>query len=422
MINLKISPQAKRVHLPEVVGKGYGTFWNFKGRYRVCKGSRASKKSKTTALNIIKRMMQYPEANTLVVRKVLRTLKDSCFTELKWAINRLGVSAYWEIKESPLEMTYLPTGQKIYFRGLDDPLKVTSITVEIGFLCWCWIEEAYEIMNEADFDMLDESIRGAIPEETGLFKQITLTFNPWNQKHWLKARFFDVQDPDILAITTNYQCNEWLDKQDLRLFERMKATNPRRYAVAGLGNWGIVEGLIYEHWQESPFDPAEISRTGKLESVFGLDFGFTNDPTALFCGLLDIPARRLYVFDELYERGLTNDMIAKRVTAMGYGKVNITADGAEPKSIAELRGMGLRMHSAAKGADSIRSGIQWIQNLEIIIHPRCANFITEISNYTWDKDKFGKMLDGPIDDFNHLMDAMRYAMEDIQRGPTYSFD
>ena len=122
MINLKISPQAKRVHLPEVVGKGYGTFWNFKGRYRVCKGSRASKKSKTTALNIIKRMMQYPEANTLVVRKVFRTLKDSCFTELKWAINRLGVSAYWEIKESPLEMTYLPTGQKIYFRGLDDPL------------------------------------------------------------------------------------------------------------------------------------------------------------------------------------------------------------------------------------------------------------------------------------------------------------
>ena len=161
MINLKISPQAKRVHLPEVVGKGYGTFWNFKGRYRVCKGSRASKKSKTTALNIIKRMMQYPEANTLVVRKVFRTLKDSCFTELKWAINRLGVSAYWEIKESPLEMTYLPTGQKIYFRGLDDPLKVTSITVEIGYLCWCWIEEAYEIMNESDFDMLDESIRGA---------------------------------------------------------------------------------------------------------------------------------------------------------------------------------------------------------------------------------------------------------------------
>lgn len=138
MSSLRIDPRARVIRLPEVVGKGYSTFWNFKGRYRVCKGSRASKKSKTTALNIIKRMMQYPQANTLIVRKVYRTLKDSCYTELKWAIHRLGVDAYWEAKESPLEMTYTPTGQKIYFRGLDDPLKITSITVEVGYLCWCW--------------------------------------------------------------------------------------------------------------------------------------------------------------------------------------------------------------------------------------------------------------------------------------------
>ena len=143
---------------------------------RVVKGSRASKKSKTTALWIITNMMKYPDANTLVIRKVFRTLKDSCFTELKWAINRLGVQDYWDIKESPLEMTYIPTGQKIYFRGLDDPLKVTSITVEKGALCWMWIEEAYEIMNEDDFNMLDESIRGQVPE--GLFKQITFNFQP----------------------------------------------------------------------------------------------------------------------------------------------------------------------------------------------------------------------------------------------------
>lgn len=298
---MRLTTNQPRIYLPDVVGRGYGAFWRFTGRYRVCKGSRASKKSTTTALNFIYRMMKYPGANLLVIRKTYRALRDSCFTQLLWAIHRLQVEAFWSWKESPLEITYKPTGQKIYFRGMDDPLKLTSITAQSGVLCWVWIEEAYEIMNESDFNTLDESIRGECAPP--LFKQITLTFNPWNQKHWLKARFFDVQDPDILAITTNYQCNEWLDKQDLRLFERMKATNPRRYAVAGLGNWGIVEGLIYEHWRESPFDPAEISRTGKLESVFGLDFGFTNDPTALFCGLLDIPARRLYVFDELYERG-----------------------------------------------------------------------------------------------------------------------
>lgn len=133
--------------LPEIVGKGYGTFWRWKGRYRVCKGSRASKKSKTTALWYITNIMKYPDANALVVRKTFRTLKDSCFTELKWAIHRLGVDAFWDIKESPLEMTYKPTGQKIYFRGLDDPLKVTSITVETGCLCWMWINISVHIIK-----------------------------------------------------------------------------------------------------------------------------------------------------------------------------------------------------------------------------------------------------------------------------------
>ena len=198
-----------KINLPDIVGKGYKQFWNFKGRYRVVKGSRASKKSKTTALWYIYNMMKYKDANTLVVRKVGRTLKDSCFTELKWAVKRFKVEHLWQFKESPLEATYLPTGQKIYFRGLDDPLKVTSITVDTGVLCWMWIEEAYEIMSEADFDTLDESIRGECPEP--LFKQVTLTFNPWNERHWLKKRFFDNHDPDILALTTNYLCNEWLD-------------------------------------------------------------------------------------------------------------------------------------------------------------------------------------------------------------------
>ncbi len=122
----------EHIHLPDVVGKGYKTFWNFRGRYRVVKGSRRSKKSKTMALWSIYNLMKYPESNMLVVRKTYRTLKDSCFTELKWAIKRLKVEHLWQIKESPLEMTYTPTGQKIYFRGLDDPLKVTSITVDVG--------------------------------------------------------------------------------------------------------------------------------------------------------------------------------------------------------------------------------------------------------------------------------------------------
>lgn len=413
---------SKVIDLPEIVGKGYKEYWNFKGRYRVCKGSRASKKSKTTALWYIVNLMKYPSANLLVVRKVFRTLKDSCFTELKWAINRLGVTNWWEVKESPLEMTYKPTGQKIYFRGLDDSLKVTSIAAEVGVLCWVWIEEAYEIMNEADFEILDETIRGEVPSD--LFKQITFTFNPWNEKHWIKKRFFDKPaNEDILAITTNYLCNEWLDAADKKVFETMKLQNPRRYAVAGLGNWGIVEGLVFENWEEKDFNVDEIRRRKNIQSAFGLDFGYTNAPTALFCGLVDLEEVAIYVFDELYKRGLTNKMIYQNIVTMGYAKEKINADSAEPKSIDELRDLGLyRIAAARKGKDSVNSGIQYIQDFKIYIKPKCVNFKTEISTYTWDKDKFGNILNKPIDGFNHLMDAMRYAVEDLLLGKRFSFE
>lgn len=394
-----------------LIGKGYADYWNFRGAYRVCKGSRASKKSKNTSLFFIQKIMEYPLANLLVIRKTFRTLQDSCFADLKWAINRLGVQDYWKARTNPLELEYLPTGQKILFRGLDDPLKVTSISVDMGVLCWCWIEEAYEVMNEADFDMLDESIRGAVPD--GYFKQITLTFNPWNEKHWIKRRFFDVEDdPDILAVTKDYRCNEWLDEADKRKFERMKKNNPRRYQVAGLGNWGVVDGLVFENWREEAFEHTEIAKQAGIQSAFGLDFGYTNDPTAFFCSLIDLENKKIYVFDELYKKGLVNREIYEEVNNMGYAKERITADCAEPKSIAELNGFGLkRCEAAKKGADSVMNGIQFIQDFEIIVHPRCVNFITEISNYTWAKDKLGNKLNKPIDDFNHLMDAMRYAVE-----------
>ena len=399
--------KTNEIFLPEIVGKGYGTYWNYKGRYRVCKGSRASKKSTTTAMNLIYRIIEYPESNALVVRKTYRTLLDSCFAQLKWAVNRLGVKDYFDFKLSPLEIIYKPTGQKILFRGLDDPLKVTSVTVDVGSLCFLWIEEAYEIMSESDFDMLDESIRGEVPK--GHFKQITLTFNPWNERHWIKRRFFDKKDKDVLAITTNYTCNEWLDRSDLNVFERMKENNPRRYQVAGLGNWGIVDGLIYENFEERQFTLEDVK---DYKTVAGLDFGYTNDPTAFFIGFLDKKDSILYVWDEMYSKGLSNKKIYENIKNMGYSKEKITGDSAEPKSIDELKGYGLRIKGAKKGKDSILNGIQWIQDLKIIIHPRCNNFLTEISNYQWDKDKFGKALNRPIDDFNHLLDAMRYALED----------
>ena len=419
---MNLKTKVLKISLPKIVGKGYKDYWSFKGRYRVCKGSRASKKSKTTALNFIYRIMKYPQSNLLVVRKVFRTLKDSAYTDLRWAIRQLHVEQYWEYKESPLELMYKPTGQKILFRGLDEPMKLTSITVDVGYLCWAWIEEAYEIAKESDFDTLDESIRGQVTGD--LFKQITLTFNPWNEGHWIKKKFFDAEPSnDILAKTTNYLCNEFLDISDLRLFERMKKENPKRYKVAGLGDWGISEGLIYENWEEREFDIQEVLKIPDIESAFGLDFGYTNDPSALFAGLISKKRREIYVTDELYKKALTNNKLAEEIKNMGYGKERITADSAEPKSIDELYDLGLKgISGARKGKDSINNGIQFIQGYKIIIHPRCVNFLTEISNYTWAKDKFDKPINKPIDMFNHLMDAMRYALEKFMEGERFSFD
>ena len=403
--------QTNRVYLPDIVGKGYGAFWRFKGRYKAVKGSRASKKSSTQALKAIIEIVENPTVNWLVVRKVERTLRDSCFAQLKWAIHRLQLDRYFKCSTSPLEITYVPTGQKILFRGLDDPLKVTSITVEVGSLCRLWVEEAYEITSEEAFDRLDESIRGQLPE--GMYNQVVLTFNPWSDRHWLKKRFFDEPSGNVLAMTTNYMCNEFLSESDLILFEEMKK-NPRRYRTAGLGEWGIVEGLVFENWEEQAFDVNEVSKRPNVKSVFGMDFGYVNDPSTLFCGLVDTVAREIYVFDEMYEKGMSNEDILSKVSEMGYAKERIKADSAEPKSIAYLRKAGLnRIRAAKKGPDSIRAGISIIQDYKIIIHPRCVNFITEISNYTWDKDKFDNMVNKPIDDFNHLMDAMRYAMEEF---------
>lgn len=401
------------VSLKKVVGGGYKTFWNYEGRYRVVKGGRGSKKSTTTALNYISRLMEHPTANLIVIRKVFKDHRDSTWKQLKWAANQLGVAHLWDFKVSPTEAIYIPTGQTIYFRGLDDPMSVTSITVEKGFLCWAWFEEAFQVVNEDDFNKIDMSIRG---DTGGLFKQITLTFNPWSDKHWLKKRFFDGENQNVLALTTNYLINEFLDDADIQLFEWMRKYSPRRYKIEGLGEWGIAEGGVFENWREFAFDKTEIAKRPGIKSAFGLDFGYTNDPSTLSCAFVDIENRELFLFDEMYEKALLNDEIANTITEKGYGKELIIADSAEPKSIVDLRRYGLRKVKAAeKGPDSIRSGIQFIQQFTIYVHPSCQNFSIELANYVWAKNKEGQATNKPIDEYNHLIDALRYSLEPIRK-------
>lgn len=408
-----------RIYLPDLVGAHYRDFWNFKGRYRVCKGSRASKKSKTTALwyAVWLNKRGYEAANLVVFRKTYGSLKNSCYADLRWAMDKIGVLDRWDCTKAPLEMTNRYTGQKILFRGLDDPLKITSITVDKGYLCWAWLEEAYEVQKEETFDVLDESIRGAIPKP--LFKQWTITFNPWSEHHWLKRRFFDVEDPEIFTQTTNYTMNEWLDDSDKRLFETMRKMNPRRYKVAGLGDWGIAEGLIFENVAVGDYDIDDMRKHCK--SAFGLDFGFT-DPTVLICALIDEGKREIYIFDELYKRGCTNKEIAGAIKARGYAGQVIVCDSAEPKSIEELRAEGIKAEPSRKGADSVLFGIQQLQGYKIIVSSRCPEFYKEISNYCWKTDKTGAPTDKPEHEFSHGCDALRYGVSHAVLPDRFSFE
>lgn len=411
-----------QVNLAEEVGKGYGEFWRCRKRYRIVKGGRGSKKSCTMALWLITNMMKMPLANAVVIRRYFNTHRDSTFAQLKWAINKLQVKPLWKATMNPLELTYIPTGQKILFRGFDDPQSITSITVEIGHLCWVWIEEAFQITDEDEFNKLDLSIRGQLPP--GYFKQITMTFNPWSENIWIKKRFFDAYDrgerDNLFCATTNYLCNEFLDDADIAVFEEMKKSNPRRYQIEGLGDWGVAEGLVYTNWEELEFDENRLkTMTDRHDipvytEIYGLDWGFSNDPTAVIAGLVNEKTKEIFIYDEIYGYRMTNQAIATAIKAKGWAKCLITADSAEPKSIEEVRQFGIqRIRPAKKGPDSVRAGIQKLQDYHIYVHPRCCNTLVEFNNYVWDKDKDGRVLNIPMDCYNHAMDAFRYGAEKV---------
>lgn len=406
-----------RISLKALIGGHYERFWHSRARFVAVKGSKASKKSKTAALWLIWHLKRYPLANALVVRRYFSTLKDSCYADLIWAIERLGLSDEFTLRVSPLEIEHRYTGQKILFRGFDDAKKLASVTVPKGVICWVWIEEAYEVTNEEDFDRLNFSIRGQLPE--GYFYRFMLTFNPWSDRCFLKRRFFDKPDPDVLALTTTYLMNEFIDDDYKRQIEKAKDTNPRMYRIAGLGEWGISEGLIYERTEVKDFDLMELVRRG-CRAFYGVDFGFT-DPTAFIGGCVDEAAKVIYIALEWYATGVTNEQIAKAIKTLGVKREAIYCDSAEPKSIEELRRYGLNAMPASKGADSVRFGIQKIQGYALVIHPSCKEFWHEVTNYTYAKDRAGQLTDRPDHEFSHGPDALRYGVDGIISGDGFTW-
>ncbi|WP_049401172.1 PBSX family phage terminase large subunit [Staphylococcus epidermidis] len=401
-----------KVSIAQTIGGGYNEFWYNKDFYRVVKGSRGSKKSKTTALNFIYRLMMYDWANLLVVRRFSNTNKQSTYTDLRWATNRLGVKHLFKFNDSLPEITYKPTGQKILFRGLDDPLKITSITVENGILCWAWFEEAYQIETFDKFSTVVESIRGSV-DDPEFFKQITITFNPWSKRHWLKPTFFDEDTKlnNTFSYTTTFRVNEWLDDVDIGRYEDLYRTNPRRARIVCDGDWGVAEGLVFENFEVKEFDWVKKLKD-KQVVAHGSDFGFTQDPTTLVSTIVDTQNKELWIYNEHYQRGMLTDEIYQMYIDKGLKNAEIIADSAEKRLITEIKRKGIsNIKPSVKGQGSIMQGVQFIQGFKIYVHPSCEHTIEELNTYTFDQDKDGNWLNKPIDENNHILDALRYSLE-----------
>lgn len=432
----------ERISLQEIVGKGYATFWNFKGDEIIIQGSKSSKKSKTAALRWMKLLKQYPRACLLATRDTEKTIRDSVFADLKWAAKKIKTYDEWDFIRNPLEATNRITEQKILFRGLDDWQKIASITIDDPnlVLCWVWFEEAFEIEKKDTYDKVRMSIRGKMPE--GYFNQSLATLNPWSDQHFIVKKITSKLTPDEkilekkgkqeliteeeqefvyngqnvkekvsqLLMITNYKLNEFLDVKDYARFEQKKKEDYEDYKTSGLGMPGISKGLIFRNWR--------IEDTEKYKKTFelirrGLDFGYSSDPSAFLQFNVNLKTKQIVVFDEFGATELTNEMLANELKKRIEPYALIKADAAEPKSIAELNNLGINAIPAQKGPDSVLHGIKWLKGFEIIVDPKCKGLIEELGLYRWKVDKLDNPLNIPEDKNNHYIDALRYGSDDL---------
>lgn len=344
----------------------------------------------------------------MVIRKIGNTLRDSIYALFKSILSDWNLYNTVEFRDTLLTISF-PNGSEFIFKGLDDSEKIKSIANIDDIL----IEEATDITLE-DFSQLNLRLRSKNP-----YNQIHLMYNPVSKSNWV-YEYWHNRDIDLsttMVLHTTYQDNKFLPSDYIQALEEMKETNPTYYKIYALGEFATLDKLVFNRWQVHNFNYHDLIRENKnIKALFGLDWGYTNDPTAFICALVDNVDKKLYIFDEFQERGLLNDQIADKIVKMGFGKEVIIADGAEPKSIDELYRNGIiRIKSARKGADSILNGIQFIQQFEVIIHPDCSHIAEEFQNYTWQKDKNGIYINKPIDKYNHGIDALRYALEDINK-------
>lgn len=371
-------------------------------RYQVLWGGAGSGKSHIVARKWLYRILKESDAQHkfLIARKVNKTLKRSVFTLFKNIISRWGLYSEFEFNHTDLTITYRYNGAQLMFTGMDDPEKLKSIEGVTGI----WMEEATEFTQE-DFEQLDLRLRG----ETKYPKQIILTLNPISEQHWIKRVFFDDPIEGAFTLHSTFLDNAFIDSDYKMVMENKRKTNPRYYNIYALGNWGTADGLVFNNVTQRLIRPEEIAG---LECVQGLDFGYTNDPTAFHQSYIDLNQKRIFVYDGFYEKGMSNAQIASAIKDLKAHKHMTTADSSEPKSIDYIKGKEVRIQGALKGKDSVNAGIDFLSEFEIVVNSHLSHFMTEFLNYAWKVDKkTGKTTNQPMDEFNHFIDALRYSVE-----------
>lgn len=370
-------------------------------RYQVAWGGAGSGKSHIVARKILYRLLKEQDVahNFLVIRKVDRTIKRSVFTLVRNIISRWKLTSEFNVNLADKTITYKPNGSQIMFSGLDDVEKLKSIEGVTSI----WCEEATELTQQ-DFEQLDLRLRG----DHGCLKQIILTLNPISEQHWIKKIFFDEPMEGVFTLHTTYLDNAFIDAEYKMVMENKRQTNPRYFNIYALGNWGTAEGLIFPSVTQRLIRQEEVE---KLDCVQGLDFGYTNDPTAFSQSYVDLTNKKIYVYDGFYEKGMSNAKIADTIKAMKAHRHKTVADSSEPKSIDYICTKEVKIEAAAKGPDSVSAGIDFLSEFEIIVNAHLVEFMTEFNNYSWALDRNGKATNKPVDDFNHFIDSLRYSLE-----------
>ena len=368
-------------------------------------------KSSTVSILVPLLLVGNPGTHALVLRKVANTIRDSVYAQYIWAIGELGMAAYWEAKVSPMELIYKPTGQKIMFRGADDPMKIKSIKVPFGYIAVTHFEEKDQFAGRAEIrTILQSTMRGG-----SVFWNFESYNPPISRDNWANKDSLEERADRLCHKSTYLQAPpEWLGEQFLAEAEHLKETDERAYQHEYLGIPVGTGGNVFDKLELREITDEEVKSFDRIYQ--GVDFGWFPDPFAFIRLHYDRARETIYLLDEIYQNKLSNEQSATMIKQRGYNNIRTICDSAEPKSVADLRAMGLPAYEAVKGPGSVEYGMKFLQRRTIVIdRRRTPHAYDEFVGYEYERNKDGDIISGYPDANNHLIDATRYALELVSR-------